>query len=228
MNYHPVISGRFIKRLNRFVAEVEIDGKPELVHVKNTGRLKELLTAGARVYLEASANRGRKYACSLIAVEKDGALVNIDSQVPNAVVYDAILKGKIAELGNVDELKREVKYGKSRFDLMYIKDERRGFIEVKGVTLAKDGVAMFPDAPTTRGTKHVLELVQAVKEGYEGVILFLVQMQGCHTFTPHATMDAPFAEALALAARSGVQLLAYDAEVTADSISIGKPIPVKL
>ena len=111
---------------------------------------------------------------------------------------------------------------------MYIKDERRGFIEVKGVTLAKDGVARISRCTYDAGDEACVGLVQAVKEGYEGVILFLVQMQGCHTFTPHAAMDAPFAEALALAARSGVHLLAYDAEVTADSISIGKPIPVKL
>lgn len=228
MIYSNVVQGSFIRRINRFVAEVSIHGRQEAVHVKNTGRLKELLIPGARVYLEGSANEARKYKHSLIAVEKNGRLVNIDSQVPNLVVYEALKDGQIAELGEPQTLRREVAYGNSRFDLYFARDEHQGYIEVKGVTLERDGVAMFPDAPTSRGRKHILEMIEVVKEGCRAVVFFLVQMQGCRCFSPHAEMDPSFAEALAEAVAAGVEVLAYDAVVSETSIRIGERLPVEL
>ena len=177
-----MVRGIFYQRLNRFVAEVYIDGQKEKVHVKNTGRLKELLIQNVEVLLEESNDPNRKTKYSLIAVKKGERWVNIDSQAPNTVAYEAILDGKIAEIGTVQKLKKEVKYGDSRFDLYFETQEERGFIEVKGVTLEKDGVAVFPDAPTSRGTKHVLELMKAVEEGYKGIVLFIIQMEGCRFF----------------------------------------------
>lgn len=229
MEYSQVVQGKFIRRMNRFVAEVEIDGRIETVHVKNTGRCKELLVPGARVYMETSDNKARKYRHSLIAVEKDDMLVNIDSQAPNAVVYEALQDGMIPELGRIQTLKREVVYGGSRFDLYFESDKfKKGFMEVKGVTLELNGVAMFPDAPTARGRKHVLELIDAVKEGYTGMIMFLIQMKGPAEFTPHAGMDLPFAEALKEAVDAGVRVYAYDSAVTGTAIQFGKPIPVNI
>lgn len=228
MHYAHVVQGFFIRRINRFVAEVEIGDRREMVHVKNTGRLKELLVPQAKVYLEVSDRKGRKYKHSLIAVEKGDMLVNIDSQLPNVVVHEALVAGKVQELGPVIGVKREVSYGRSRFDLYFERDGRKGFMEVKGVTLEKDGVAMFPDAPTVRGKKHLLELVQAVKEGYAGVVFFLVQMKGVQKFAPHIEMDPPFAAALKEAAEAGVEILAYDSEVSPQKIRIGDPLPVDL
>ena len=228
MNYGTTVRGIFVRRLNRFAAEVEIDGKTEPVHIKNTGRLKELLVPGAEVWLEASRTAGRKYNYSLISVRKNGILVNIDSQAPNTVVEEALREGKVKEIGEVRTLKREVVYGQSRFDFYYEEDGRKGFIEVKGVTLAKGDTAMFPDAPTKRGTKHVLELADAAADGYENVILFLVQMQGCRRFTPNAEMDGDFAEALKKAVQRGIRVLAYDARVTVSAITFGEPLPVTI
>ena len=226
MEYVHVVHGKFIRRMNRFAAAVEIDGRPETVHVKNTGRLKELLVPDAKVFLEVSRNVARKYRHSLIAVEKNGTIVNIDSQAPNKVIYEALKEGKVKELGEIHTLKREVVYGNSRFDLYFEGNGQKGFIEVKGVTLARDCFAMFPDAPTSRGTKHILELTKAVNEGFEGVLFFLVQMKGCRFFTPHKEMDAPFADTLKEAVDRGLRVLAYDAQVSATEITIGEPLGV--
>jgi len=228
MQYSQVVEGSFVRRLNRFVAEVEIEGRREMVHVKNTGRLKELLVPGARAFLETSGREARRYKHSLIAVEKDGMIVNIDSQAPNAIVHEAMLAGLLQELGPIHAVQREVTWGNSRFDLYYEGDGRSGYMEVKGVTLLEDGIAMFPDAPTIRGRKHVLELAGAVREGNEGVVLFLVQMKGARCFAPHASMDPPFAEALREAAAAGVRVWAYDAVVTTCGIAFGEPLEVKL
>jgi len=228
MRYEHVVQGRFVRRLNRFAAEVEIGGRAALAHVKNTGRLKELLVPGAELYLETSRNAGRKYAHSLIAVRKDGMLVNIDSQAPNAVVEQALREGKVKEIGDVRTLKREAAYGNSRFDIYYEGDGRKGFIEVKGVTLFKGDTALFPDAPTKRGTKHVQQLAEAAHDGYEGILFFLIQARGCRRFAPNAEMDGEFADAVRQAARRGVRVLAYDASVTESSMAIGKPLQVVL
>lgn len=226
MNYGNTVRGTFVRRLNRFAAEVDLDGKTEPVHVKNTARLKELLVPGAEVCLEAARNADRKYNDSLISVRKNGILVNIDSQAPNTVVEEALRAGKVKEIGEVRTLKREAVYGQSRFDFYYEGDGRKGFIEVKGVTLVKGDTAMFPDAPTKRGTKHVQELAEAADSGYDNAILFLVQMQGCRRFTPNAEMDGAFAEALKQAAQRGIRVLAYDARVDESAITFGEPLPV--
>jgi len=228
MNYISVVRGTFVRRCNRFVAEVDIGGRPETVHVKNTGRLRELLEPGTPVYLECSRSLSRKYRHSLIAVEKNGTFVNIDSQAPNKVVCEALRDGKLKEFGNIRTLKSEAVYGRSRFDLYFEGDGRKGFIEVKGVTLAIGDTALFPDAPTGRGTKHVLELIEAAKEGYAAAVIFLVQRKNCRRFAPNAEMDAPFADALKAAVQSGVQVLAYDAEVSAASLEIGDPLTVEI
>lgn len=228
MKYGEIVRGKFQKRINRFIAEVFIDGEIVSVHVKNTGRLRELLLPNAEVLLERSNNPNRKTKYSLIAVKKQNLWVNIDSQAPNTVAYNALKEGKIIEFSNFTTFKREVSFGHSRFDLYVENEGEKGFIEIKGVTLEKDGLAMFPDAPTTRGTKHVLELMEAIKEGYTGTVLFIVQMEGCHTFTPNTEMDPAFSRALKQAQEKGVQILAYDTVVTENELTIGKSIAVTL
>ena len=228
MKYKQIIQGKLKKRVNRFIAEVFIDGTVEQVHVKNTGRLKELLIPDVEVLLEVSDNPNRKTKYSLIAVSKKGNWVNIDSQAPNEVAFEALKEGKLVEIGSVKTLKKEVTFGDSRFDLYYEQGEQKGFMEVKGVTLEKNGIATFPDAPTARGTKHVLELNKAVQAGYKGAILFVVQLKGCQAFTSNKEMDPTFADALIEASRNGVQILCYDAIVRENELVLDEPIPVVL
>jgi len=228
MKYGEIIHGLFYKRINRFIAEVCIDGVNERVHIKNTGRLKELFLPDTEVLLERSANPERKTKYSLIAVKKVDQWVNIDSQAPNKVGFEALQAGEISEFGLVDSIRKEVTYGASRFDLYFEQGQQKGFIEVKGVTLERDGVAMFPDAPTARGTKHVLELAKAVQEGYSCAILLVVQLKGCQYFVPNRETDPAFADALVYAANAGVQILAYDTIVKENEIVLNQPIPVHL
>lgn len=228
MKYGEIVHGCFEKRLNRFIAEVFINGVKMRVHIKNTGRLKELLQPGVKVLLEVSDNPNRRTKYSLIAVEKNNMWINIDSQAPNTIVFDALQNGDIVEISNLQLVKREVTYGASRFDIYYENDKEQGFIEVKGVTLEKSGVAIFPDAPTAGGTKHVLELIEAVREGYGAVILFLVQMKGCYVFRLHTEMDPAFADAIHKASKEGVRILAYDCVVKEDELILGQPVSVKL
>ncbi len=228
MRYLEVKFGVFSRKLNRFVAEVFIDGQLEKVHIKNTGRLIEVLKPGATVALEPSNNPKRVTRYSIIAAKKEEKWINIDSQVPNSVVYEALKKGKLMQFVGVTDIKREVRYESSRFDLFYYRDKIPGFIEVKGVTLEQDGVAMFPDAPTSRGTRHVNTLIQAKDEGFEATILFIVQMGGCHLFTPYKDMDIAFYQMLKEAAVKGVQLLAYDCEVTESTIQLNNQIPIHI
>lgn len=228
MKYNNVTSALFLKRPNRFIAHVILNGKEEIVHVKNTGRCREILLQGARVILEKSVNPNRKTAYSLICAYKGNTLINIDSQVPNAVVFEGIHDGRVRGLNEIKKLKREVFYGNSRFDIYFEAYSRKGFIEVKGVTLEEKGIAMFPDAPTERGSKHVYEMAKAVQEGYEGYIFFLIQMRGVKYFTPNKKMDKEFASALKYARDNGVKILAYDSLVTEDEIIIGDEISVVL
>lgn len=220
MKYSNIVSGIFINRLNRFIAHVLIDGKVEEVHVKNTGRCKEILTEGTKVYLQKSDNPNRKTKYSLISAYKGPVLINIDSQIPNEIVYKSINSNRIPELRNVDLLKKEVKCNNSRFDLYYEKKELKGFIEVKGVTLEIDGVSMFPDAPTERGTKHVLEMIEAKEKGYDNYIFFLIQMPDIQYFKPNEKMDPNFSSALIRAKEAGVNILAYNCKVTEDEIML--------
>jgi len=226
MRYRNTVEGRFVRRINRFVAEAVVDGVAELVHVKNTGRLADWLVPGHRVVLEDGGRSDRKTRYSLIAAERRGGWVNIDSQAPNAVVREALLAGRIDELPAVRSLRGEAAFGGSRFDFHFDGGDREGFIEVKGVTLERGGVALFPDAPTARGARHLEELTKAAESGYAAFVLFLVQMEGCREFAPHEEMAPRFAEALRRAARAGVRVLAYDSVVTADEITIGGPLPI--
>ena len=228
MEYGKMVEARFLRRVNRFTAFVELNGQEEMVHVKNTGRCKELLLEGARVFLEEADKEGRKTKYSLIAVYKGDTLVNMDSQAPNQMAAEALAEGKIIEIGEVDFLKREVKYENSRFDLFYQKGDKKGFIEVKGVTLEEDGVAKFPDAPTERGAKHLRELIKAKEEGYEAAVLFVIQMKGVQEFRPNEERDKNFTEALREAEKAGVEILAYDCRVQVGKIYIDQKVSVNL
>lgn len=225
MDYQKIVEGIFIERPNRFVARIILPEGEVTAHVKNTGRCRELLIPGVRVYLEDHGdNTTRKTRYSLISVWKGDMLINMDSQVPNAVAADALEKGLITQLPKVDLIKREKTFGDSRFDIYYERGEQKGFLEVKGVTLEEDGIARFPDAPTIRGVKHIMELIKAKDEGYEASILFLIQMKGPSSFEPNRSMDPGFADAIELAKLSGVKILAYDSIVTPNTISIGKSV----
>ena len=230
MKYINIRKGTFLSRPNRFIARVEIEGNTETVHVKNTGRCREILVEGAVVYLEESKNPERKTKYDLIAVEKkteNGTiLINTDSQIPNAAVYEFLQGGGIFPENTL--LKREVTYGNSRFDLFAKNDTLEAFIEVKGVTLEKNGTALFPDAPTLRGVKHINELISVKREGKEAYIIFVIQMSGIKEFTPNREMHPEFADALLLAKKSGVKILAYQCDITPDSIEITEPVPVRL
>lgn len=228
MKYNHIIQGIFIKRINRFVAHVWLDGIEEVVHVKNTGRCKELFIAGTTVILEKAQNPERKTRFSIIGIYKGNRLINIDSQIPNYVVFEALQSGCISEIADIDKVKKEVTYGNSRFDLYFESAGCKGFIEVKGVTLEDDELVMFPDAPTVRGTKHVLEMIKAVENGYMGCIFFLIQMKGVKSFSPNSKTDPIFSAALQLAAQKGVILLAYDSLVREDEILIGDRVDIIL
>lgn len=226
MKYNNIYEGVFINRPNRFVANVLINGNMEMVHVKNTGRCKEILVQGTKVYLEKSNNPHRKTKYSIVSAYKGNKLINIDSQVPNDVVFESINSGKIDMFKDIVSLKREVSYGNSRFDLFFERENKKGFIEIKGVTLEIDDLSLFPDAPTERGKKHVDEMVKAVQEGYEGYIFFLIQMEGINFFTPNINMDKNFSESLLKAKKSGVKILAYNSIVTRDEIVLDKQVEV--
>lgn len=226
MKYKNIYEGIFLNRPNRFIANVVVNGEKERVHVKNTGRCKEILREGTTVFLEKSNNPNRKTKYSLISAIKDDLLINIDSQVPNTVVYESILNNEVEELKNIDLLKREVTYLNSRFDLYFEKGKEKGFIEIKGVTLEVDGLSMFPDAPTERGRKHILEMIKAVEEGYKGYIFFLIQMDNIKTFTPNAVMDEEFAKVLKQAEDKGVNILAYNSIVNKNSIRLNEKVEV--
>lgn len=227
MKYERIAQGSFLERPNRFLAYAELAGKREVVHVKNTGRCAELLTPGAVIYVQESDNPERKTKWDLIAVEKGDRLVNMDSQIPNRVVQEWIEAGNLFE--DVRLVKPETVYGNSRFDL-YVEtgDNRKIFIEIKGVTLEEDGVVRFPDAPSERAVKHLGELMQAVKEGYEAYVFFVIQMKDVRYFTPNRETHPAFCDALKCARAAGVRVLAYDCVVDSDSITIHKEVPVVL
>jgi sugar fermentation stimulation protein A len=225
MIYPNTLLGTFIERPNRFVAYVEMEGKKEKCHVKNTGRCKELLVPGAKVVLAASDKKERSTAYDLVAVYKGRMLVNIDSQAPNKVIAESIRS--VPGFEDIDELRSEYTYGNSRIDLFAKSGRKKKLMEIKGVTLEKDGIALFPDASTERGLKHVIELEHSIKEGYEAYIMFLIQMSGPKTFSPNYEMHKEFASEVEKACGYGVNVLAYDCAVTENSISLGKPIETK-
>ena len=221
--------GIFLRRPNRFIAEVMVDGRLEKAHVKNTGRCRELLLEGVPVLLEPSGNPSRKTKYSLINVMKNGQWVNMDSAAPNVVVEEMVREGRL--FSDVTRVQREKTFRHSRFDL-YVETgtepARRIYIEVKGVTLEEEGVARFPDAPTERGLKHIRELEEAVREGYEAWIVFVIQMKGVTRMEPNMRTPPAFGEALVKAREAGVRLAAFDCIVERESLKTDRPIPVDL
>ncbi len=226
MKYENIVKGVFLSRPNRFIAEVLIDGIKQTVHVKNTGRCKELLVKGNEVWLQKSDNPLRKTAYDLISVKKGDLLINMDSQIPNAVAAEWLKKGNLFSKQAV--IKREVTFGNSRFDLFIEDGNRKAFIEVKGVTLENDGVASFPDAPTERGVKHINELINCVESGFEAYIIFIIQMKGVHLFTPNFDTHREFGQAFKNAQESGVRVIALDCIVTENSIEADNFINLKI
>ena len=226
MRYSNIVPGRFVDRPNRFIAHVELDGQVQTVHVKNTGRCRELLVPGATVYVQHSDDPNRKTQWDLIAVEKGERLINMDAQAPNKVFGEWAQAGSF--LTNLTLLKPETTYASSRFDFYAEGDGKRHFIEVKGVTLEQDGIVRFPDAPTERGVKHLEELVQAKREGYECWACFVIQMSDVKWFEPNDATHPQFGDALRRAEQAGVRILALDCEVTAETLAIKGKIPVRL
>lgn len=231
MKYGNITEAEFLNRPNRFIAEVEIDKKRHTVHVKNTGRCKELLSKGVTVWLYKSDNPLRKTEYDLVCVVKrregkSPILINMDSQIVNDVAEEWLRRGEIFSENAV--IRREVKYKNSRFDF-YIEDgERKVFLEVKGVTLENDGVASFPDAPTERGVKHIKELVSCMEEGFEAYILFVIQMKEIDCFKPNDITHKEFGDTLREARKKGVNIIAVDCNITPDSIEIDSKIKIEL
>ena len=226
MRYQAVEKGLFLSRPNRFIAHVDLNGRTEVCHVKNTGRCRELLVPGAAVYLERSANPARKTKYDLIAVEKGGLLINMDAQAPNRVFSEWARAGHF--LPGLTEVRPEYTWEDSRFDFL-LKD-RQGdyFVEVKGVTLEEDGVCRFPDAPTERGVKHLNGLLRAAERGTRAAVFFVIQMKGPSAFRPNDATHPAFGAALRAAAAGGVGVYAYDCAAAPDSLRIDAPVPVLL
>ena len=220
-----MVPGIFHARPNRFIAHVEIDGEIQVCHVKNTGRCRELLPPGAKVWCQESNNPNRKTKYDLIAVQKGDRMINMDSQAPNIAAGEWLKSGG---LGNVEQLRAETVHGDSRFDFSFVKDGQQCFLEVKGVTLENDGVCAFPDAPTDRGAKHLRGLTQAAREGYGAFVLFVIQMADVKYLRPNDATDPAFAAALREAAENGVTVLAMDCGVTPDTMELRLPVLVRL
>ena len=225
MHYDNMTPGIFLARPNRFIAHIEINGAVEICHVKNTGRCRELLIPGCTVWCQRSDNPNRKTKFDLIAVRKGDRLINMDSQAPNTAAGEWLASGGLGELS---DLRAEVKHGDSRYDFSFVKDGRRCFLEVKGCTLEQDGICAFPDAPTERGAKHIRGLTAAARDGYGAYILFVIQMSDVKYIRPHDETDPDFGAALREAAQNGVHVLGMDCAVTPDTMQIRLPVLVKL
>ena len=230
MRYPNICQGIFLARPNRFIAHVEVDGHQEVCHVKNTGRCRELLVPGCRVWLVEGDSPSRKTRYDLVAVEKEREagvlLVNMDSQAPNKIFGEWAAEGNFRP--GLTLLKPETKWGNSRFDYYWEQGARRGFVEIKGVTLEDDGVVRFPDAPTQRGVKHLEELIAAKEAGFEAAVCFIVQMEGMKWVEPNDATHPEFGAALRRAAAAGVEVFALECAVTPDNLRVCRPLPVKL
>jgi len=226
VTYKNILQGEFLSRPNRFIANVEIDGKTEVCHVKNTGRCRELLIPGATVFLEKSDNPERKTKYDLIAVYKGEHLINMDSQAPNKVFAEWAISG--GYFGKIDYIKPEFKFKNSRIDFYIEAEGRKILIEVKGVTLENEKIASFPDAPTERGIKHIKELSEAVGEGFEAYVFFIIQMDYCTLFTPNRETHPEFADALAFAKEKGVNIKAMGCKVSPESIKADSFVKVQI
>ena len=225
MRYSDVVPATFLDRPNRFIADILVDGAVQRCHVKNTGRCRELLVPGAKIWVQRCGGQDRKTAFDLVTVRKGERLINVDSTAPNVVCREW-LEGDV--LGELSLIKREQSHGDSRFDFYYEGQGRRGYAEVKGVTLEEDNVVRFPDAPTQRGVKHLNGLIRCVQEGYEACALFVIQMQGVQYFEPNRRTHPEFADALMQAQSAGVKLFAIDCRVTENEITPGEPVEIRL
>lgn len=231
MRYDHIVPGTFRSRPNRFIAHVDLGGETAVCHVKNTGRCRELLVPGAAVYVQDFGPRaaGRKTRYDLIAVEKERPvgplLINMDAQAPNKVFAEWAQKGGFRP--GLTLLRPETVFGTSRFDFYYeAAGNIRGFVEVKGVTLEENGLALFPDAPTQRGVKHLEELVRARTQGYAAHVCFVVQMAGMRSFSPNDTTHPAFGEALRRAVHAGVDAFAVECAVTRETLEITENVPM--
>ena len=225
MRYENMVQGCFLRRPNRFIAHVVIRGREEIVHVKNTGRCRELLPEGAQVWCQEFDSTNRKTKFDLITVQKGQRLINMDSQAPNKAAKEWL---EIGGLGQLQNLRAETTHGDSRFDFSFVKDGKPSFLEVKGCTLESNGVCAFPDAPTERGAKHLRHLARLAQEGYGAYVLFVIQMSDVKYFHPNDATDPAFGKALREAAAAGVQVLAMDCAVSEDTMTIQKPVAIKL
>ena len=225
MRYENMVPGVFRGRPNRFIAQVELDGQVQTVHVKNTGRCRELLVPGAEVWCQRSDNPARKTGYDLIAVKKNGRLINMDSQAPNAAAREWLESGG---LGAVENLRPETVHGDSRFDFSFTLDGKPCLLEVKGVTLEENGVCAFPDAPTLRGAKHLRGLTEAARQGWGAYVLFVIQMENIRFLHPNDRTDPDFGAALREAAAQGVQVLARACHIAPDTMEICGEVPVNL
>ena len=223
MRYQNITKGTFLARPNRFIAHVLVDGETVVCHVKNTGRCAELLRPGVPVYLEKSRNPARKTAYDLIAVEKGDLLINMDAQAPNRI-FAQWIRQQEPEI----TVHPEYRYGDSRLDFCLERPEGLHLVEVKGVTLEREGHCLFPDAPTERGVRHLHELMRAVEEGHRATAFFVIQMADVLDFAPNDTTHPAFGEALREAARRGVEIVAYTCRVTPETVTLDAPVPVRL
>lgn len=224
MKYANIKEGIFIETVNRFIAHIDIDGKIEVCHVKNTGRCKEILVKGCRVFVQEFDSKIRKTKFDLISVYKGNRLINIDSQVPNKMFSEWVKLGNLFK--DIKVFKSEVFYKNSRFDFYVEYEDKKAFIEIKGVTLENEGVVLFPDAPTSRGVKHLKELVSAREEGYEAYVIFIVQMEGVKYFIPNYETHKEFGDILSFCKNNGVNILAFDSVVLKDEIYIKDSVKV--
>ena len=224
MKYANIKEGIFIERVNRFIAHIDVDGKVEVCHVKNTGRCKEILVKGCKVFVQEFDSKIRKTKFDLISVYKGNRLINIDSQVPNKMFSEWVKLGNLFK--DIKVFKSEVFYKNSRFDFYVEYEDKKAFIEIKGVTLENEGVVLFPDAPTSRGVKHLKELVSAREEGYEAYVIFIVQMEVVKYFTPNYETHKEFGDTLSFCKNNGVNILAFDSVVLKDEIYIKDSVKV--
>lgn len=226
MIYNRIKKARFINRPNRFIANIEVDGQREVCHVKNTGRCKELLVEGAEIYVQEFNNTNRKTKYDLVSVYKGDRLVNIDSQAPNKVFHEFLLKGQLFK--DIKFIKPEYKYKSSRFDFYLEAGDKKILVEVKGVTLEEEGVVMFPDAPTERGLKHLNELGESLDEGYEAYVCFIIQMKDVLYFTPNYKTHKVFGDTLKDVVKKGVKAMAIDCLVTSEGLHANQMVGVIL
>ncbi len=226
MIYERIQPAVFCSRPNRFIANIELDGKSVVCHVKNTGRCWELLTSGARILVQQAATPNRKTSWDLIAVWKGDRLINMDAQAPNRVFGEWLSDGGMGWTPTL--IRPECTHGDSRFDFYFEANGHRAFAEIKGVTLEEDGIVRFPDAPTERGVKHLNGLIRAVKEGFDAYAVFIIQMDHVRWFTPNWETHPAFGETLKKARDAGVHLLALDCDVTETSLCVGAPVEIRL